>query len=301
MPKLTAIVNTKNSAKYLDRCLQSLSFAHEIIVVDMESDDETKTIAHKHHATIIGIPQASYVEMVRNDSIKLATNPWILLVDPDEVISPTLQEKILATIFNQDSSIVAYQIARKNFIFGKWIQHSGWWPDYQIRLFRKGKVRWSGVIHQKPEVDGTLATLLPETEFAIDHDNYRSLDEYFEKMLRYTQAEVDQPAAKKTSKFYSNDLLKVFFDDFFRRYYQKNGDQDGLHGTTLALLQSFYQITAKLRAWERQQFPQSNSPLSPDVVDQIMRDWKFWQASNKVQHSTGWRRFYWLVRKYFRV
>ncbi len=301
MIKLTAIVNTKNSAKYLESCLQSLSFANEIIVVDMESKDETKAIAHKYHATIISIPQATYVELVRNDSIKLATNPWILLVDPDEVISPKLQEKILATISNQDSSIVAYQIARKNLIFAKWIQHSGWWPDYQIRLFKKGKVKWSGVIHQKPDLDGAVATLLPETEYAIDHDNYQSIDEYFEKMLRYTLAEVDQPAAKKPSKFTSNDLLKAFFDDFFRRYYQNNGDQDGLHGTTLALLQSFYQVTTKLRAWEKQQFPQSNSSLSTAVVDQIMSDWKYWQASSKAQRATGWRRFYWLLRKYLRV
>ncbi len=300
MSQITAIVTTHNAAKTLSDCLKSLSFVDEIIVLDMESTDETRGIARKFHTKVISIPPAEYVELVRNTSVKEGTKPWILLVDPDETIPDQLQQKLLSLVDDTHAQISAYKIARKNLVFGTWIQHSGWWPDYQIRFFKRGTVSWSGVIHEQPSVNGAVGVIDASSELAIEHTNYSSLDEYFQRMMRYTQAEVGDKSSKSLTKINSDQLFLAFFNDFFRRYYQDEGYRDGLHGTSLALLQSLYQVTTALRIWEKQQFPYSANTVTDSTINQVISDWKYWQASKMSLQTKGLKKAFWLLRKKLR-
>jgi glycosyltransferase involved in cell wall biosynthesis len=300
MSQITAIVTTHNAAKTLSDCLKSLSFVDEIIVLDMESTDETRGIARKFHTKVISIPPAEYVELVRNTSVKEGTKPWILLVDPDETIPDQLQQKLLSLVDDTHAQISAYKIARKNLVFGTWIQHSGWWPDYQIRFFKRGAVSWSGVIHEQPSVNGAVGVIDASSELAIEHTNYSSLDEYFQRMMRYTQAEVGDKSSKSLTKINSDQLFLAFFNDFFRRYYQDEGYRDGLHGTSLALLQSLYQVTTALRIWEKQQFPYSANTVTDSTINQVISDWKYWQASKMSLQTKGLKKAFWLLRKKLR-
>ncbi|MBP9781470.1 glycosyltransferase family 2 protein [Candidatus Woesebacteria bacterium] len=300
MSQITAIVTTHNAAKTLPECLQSLSFVDEIIVIDMESTDETRAIARKFHTKVLSIPPAEYVELIRNSSITEGTKPWILLVDPDETIPQRLQQKLVSLIDDSRTQISAYKIARKNLVFGAWIKHSGWWPDYQVRFFKRGSVSWSGVIHEQPSVNGAVGVIDASSELAIEHTNYSSLDEYFQRMMRYTQAEAGNKSEKSFSNITSDQLFVAFFSDFFRRYYQDEGFRDGLHGTSLALLQSLYQVTTALRVWEKQQFPYSDTAITDSTIDQVISDWKYWQASKMSLQTSGLKKAYWLLKKKLR-
>lgn len=300
MSQITAIVTTHNAAKTLADCLKSLSFVDEIIVLDMESTDETRGIARKFHTKVISIPPAEYVELVRNISVKEGTKPWILLVDPDEKIPDQLQQKLLSLVDDTHAQVSAYKIARKNLVFGTWIQHSGWWPDYQIRFFKRDTVSWSGVIHEQPSVNGAVGVIDASSELAIEHFNYSTLDEYFQRMLRYTKAEVGDKSSKSLTKINSDQLFLAFFNDFFRRYYQDEGYRDGLHGTSLALLQSLYQVTTTLRIWEKQQFPYSANTVTDSTINQVISDWKYWQASKMSLQTKGLMKAFWLLRKKLR-
>lgn len=300
MSQITAIVTTHNAAKTLPECLQSLSFVDEIIVIDMESTDETRAIARKFHTKVLSIPPAEYVELIRNSSITEGTKPWILLVDPDETIPQRLQQKLVSLIDDSRTQISAYKIARKNLVFGAWIKHSGWWPDYQVRFFKRGSVSWSGVIHKQPSVNGAVGVIDASSELAIEHTNYSSLDEYFQRMMRYTQAEAGNKSEKSFSNITSDQLFVAFFSDFFRRYYQDEGFRDGLHGTSLALLQSLYQVTTALRVWEKQQFPYSDTAITDSTIDQVISDWKYWQASKMSLQTSGLKKAYWLLKKKLR-
>lgn len=301
MSQITAIVTTHNAANTLKECLQSLSFVDEIVVIDMESTDETRTIARKFHTKVISIPPAEYVELIRNSSVTEGTKPWILLVDPDETIPVLLQKKLVALVDNSRTEFSAYKIARKNLLFGTWIQHSGWWPDYQIRFFKRGSIKWSGIIHEQPSVNGAVGIIDASSELAIEHTNYSSLDEYFQRMMRYTRAEASSISSTSLTNINSDQLFVAFFSDFFRRFYQNEGFRDGLHGTTLAFLQSLYQITTVLRIWEKQEFPYAETTVSDSTIDQVISDWRYWQATSKSLQTRGVLKAYWLLRKKLRI
>ena len=168
--KLSVVITTKNAATTLERTLESVKFADEIVVVDMMSTDETVRIARKFTDNIFTTPDVGYVEPARNFSLSKARGEWILVVDADEVISETLRDYLLELLAT-DSDIASYSLARKNLIFGDWVQTAGWWPDYQPRLFRRGKVIWSDLLHSKPAIDGKSEKLPDKAELAIEHHN----------------------------------------------------------------------------------------------------------------------------------
>ena len=302
MSKISAVINTKNASEFLDRCLQSLNFVDEIIVADMNSQDKTCEIAKKYHAKCFNVPESNHVELVRNEAIVKATHPWVLVIDADECIPSALAAKLRSITAGMDSTASAFKIARKNIVFGAWIKHSGWWPDYQIRFFKKGAVSWSGQIHQQPSVTGSIQVLPATEDIAIEHNNYRTIDEFYTRMQRYTRSETEKiQSTPLDTPITSASLLTTFFHDFFSRYYQSEGYKDGLHGTSLALLQSFYQVTTQLRNWEKNNFAASASEISNKWIQQLLRDWQYWQTSKMANQSRGLVRMYWLLRKKLRI
>lgn len=286
MKRISVVINTLNEAKNLPRAIASVkNLADEVIVVDMESDDGTPNIAEKLDAHVFSHKRVGYVEPARNFAISKATGEWILILDADEEIGQELNKLIKRTIEKPKADY--YRIPRKNIIFGKWMKHSRWWPDYNIRLFKKGRVSWNEMIHSVPVTTGK-GTDLPEKEsLAIIHHHYDSIEQFIERMNRYTTTNAET-RVKEGYKFSWKDLIERPMQEFFSRYFFGLGYKDGVHGLALSLLQAFSELSVYLKIWQSEKFKDENVD-SKKVID-LMRDEEkelhFWQ-SDALLRETG--------------
>lgn len=262
MGKISAVINTFNEEKNIEPLLKNIGFVDEIIVCDMHSDDKTVEIAKAMGAKIYIHERMGFVEPARNFAISKASNEWILLLDADERLTDELIKKIKLT--TESTSIDYLQIPRKNIIFNKWMQAAMWWPDYHIRLFKKDFVKWDEKIHSKPEARGHEEVLEAEEENAIIHYNYQGLDDYLEKLLRYTKIQSEQQV-RSGYKFEWTDLLRKPLSEFLSRFFASKGYEDGLHGLSLSLLQAFSEFILILRVWEKEGFNKKDLELK--VID----------------------------------
>lgn len=250
MNKLSVVINTLNEEKDLPKAIASIKkIADEIVVIDMESSDGTVKIAKSLGAKVFTHKKLLYVEPARNFGISKATGEWVLILDVDEVVPPSLAKKIREII--KSSSADYYRIPRKNIIFGKWMEHTRWWPDYNIRLFKKGFVVWSEEIHKVPVTTGIGADLADKESLAILHANYKDIDDYLEKMLRYTKVQSEEVIASGY-QFIWSDIVKKPLGEFLSRYFVGQGYKDGLHGLILSLLQSFSELILYVRIWAKE-------------------------------------------------
>ncbi len=262
--KISVVINTLNEEKNITRAISSVKkFADEIVVVDMESSDKTCEIAKSLGAKVYTHKKTGYVEPARNFAIEKAGNPWVLILDADEEIPPKLVENITKILKQPKADY--YRIPRKNIIFGKWIKHSRWWPDMNIRLFKKGFVSWNEVIHTVPMTQGVGGEVEAKEELAIIHHNYDSIEDYINRMNRYS-TEHAKLKILDGYKFNWKDLVIKPMAEFFSRYFYGEGYKDGIHGLALSLLQAFSELTVYLKIWQKSKFA-GEDPGLEKVVD----------------------------------
>lgn len=260
MSKISVVINTYNEEVNLPKALASVkSLADEIIVVDTKSEDKTVEIAEKAGAKVYEYKKVGYVEPVRNYAISRASGDWILILDADEEIRPRLRKRLKNIAAKPKADY--YRLPRKNMIFGKWMKHTLWWPDYQIRFFKKGKVSWSEVIHSVPMTTGKGIDLSPREDFSIFHQNYVDLEQYLERMNRYTTIQASG-LINSDYKFIWKDLVKKPLTEFTRRYLEGQGYKDGLHGLALSLLQAFSEVVLYLKVWQKEKFLEQTISLN---------------------------------------
>jgi (heptosyl)LPS beta-1,4-glucosyltransferase len=249
-PQISAVINVRNEADKLKKCLLSLkNFADEIIIVDMESTDESVQIAKEYNAKIFSYRPMKYVEPARNYALSKATGKWIILLDPDEYLPKTLKAELKKIIQRHDIDFV--RVPRKNIILGKWFRHSNWWPDYIIRFFKKGSVTWKKEIHSQPETKGNGITLLDTENMAIRHLNYDSVYEFVIRALRYSSIQAEELEKNETKLKMSDFILKPV-QEFNSRFFKAQGYKDGIHGLVFSLLQAFAIFLIYSRLWEKQ-------------------------------------------------
>lgn len=275
MGKISAVINTRNEEKNIERCLKSVKWADEIIVVDMYSTDKTVEKAKKFGAKIFKHKLTNYVEPARNFAISKATGDWILVLDADEEITPMLA-KTLKQLAKNPEGVSFFRIPRKNIIFGKWIQHSHWWPDYNIRFFQNGKVKWSEKIHSVPLTQGEGKDLEIKEENAIVHHHYQSISQYLERINRYTDIQAKE-LLESNYQFSWQDLLKKPTNEFLSRFFAAEGYKDGLHGLVLAGLQAFSEFILYLKIWEKGNF-QKEDVKDLKIFEKIVNDLLWWQT-----------------------
>ncbi len=252
---VTAVIVVKNNPEHILKTLESVrSLAREILIGDIGIDttllEKLRKIENVKIVTIT--KRVPYVELIREELHAQAKGEYILVLDPDEIVPPSL-----ATLL--ESSVGKYdyvKVPRKNIIFGKWIEHSRWWPDYQVRFFKKGAVVWPTVIHAQPKAEGSELLIDPKEENALVHYNYKDLDEYLSKAPRYAKAEAaetlrsaqsDTGAQVDTSFTY---FSKKALSEFIGRYFADDGYKDGMHGFVLAFLQMMYYFLVYFYVWE---------------------------------------------------
>lgn len=283
--KISVVINTLNEEKNLPLSIASVKgFADEIVVIDMESTDKTVEVAKKLGAKVFLHKKMGYVEPARNFAISKALNSWVLVLDADEEVTQGLSLQIQKIL--KEPKADYYRIPRKNIIFGKWLKHSRWWPDYNIRLFKKGSVSWNEVIHAVPMTQGIGGDLEANEEAAILHHNYDTVEQYIERMNRYTS----QHATLRVSegyKFSWKDVIIKPSNEFFSRYFFGEGYKDGLHGLALSFLQAFSELVMYLKIWQKEKFVEKD--LNINEVNLLMRDEEkelhYWQGDSQFKES----------------
>jgi glycosyltransferase involved in cell wall biosynthesis len=292
---LSVIINTKNAAKTIETTLKSVKFADEIVIVDMHSTDETVKVALKYTKKVFTFDDVGYVEPARNFAINKATGDWLLIVDADEEL-PTQLKPLIMEILQGQSNVDCYYLPRKNMIFGTWVRKTGWWPDYQLRLFRRGHVEWSDEIHSIPITTGRVAELPAEKKLALVHQNYQTIEQFIDRLNRYTTFEAAEKTRKTTNPA---EVMESFNDELFRRLFAQQGIDEGMHGIGLSLLQTFYQVAVQLKIWQKNGFP-AIADHQPEVIANfrsLQKGLNYWIADWQVQHSSGFKRIYWQLRR----
>lgn len=285
MAKISVIINTLNEERNLPRLLASLrGFSDDVVIIDMNSDDNTQKIAKGFGARVFTHKRTGYVEPARNFAITKAKNEWILILDADEVLTSTLSKKLLQIVGSPSADY--YRLPRKNIIFGTWIKHSKWWPDYNIRFFKKGKVSWSEVIHAVPMTQGTGIDLAPKEDYAILHYNYATVEDYLSRMNRYTSIQ-SQFLADSGHKFIWKDLISKPATEFIGRYLVGEGYKDGVHGLSLAFLQAFSELVLYLKVWQSEKFlPQSVTfPEARRELEKTKKEFDWWMYETEIKNQ----------------
>jgi|SRR3989344_736010 len=250
MGKLTVVVSAFNEERKIEACLKSVEFSDEIILVDGSSTDRTVEIAKKFKTKIYKRENNPMLNINKNFGFTKAKGDWILSLDADERVSEDLKKEILEILKNEENKIDGYYIPRRNFIFGKWVKHTGWYPDHQLRLFRNGKGKFEEKhIHEMITTDGKTEYLKKD----ILHFNYESVSQFLKKTEVYTQNEAEQ-LLLSGYVFNWQDCIGMPFKEFLSRFFARQGYKDGLHGLILSLLMASYHLIVFARVWEKAKF-----------------------------------------------
>lgn len=251
MIPVSVVTVAKDEERNISDALESVKDFEDIVVVDAFSTDSTVEICKRYPVRIFQQEWQGYARQ-KQRAIDYANKQWVLLLDADERVSPELKQEISVIVSNQNPNHGFY-IPRKNFFLGKWIKHSGWWPDYTIRLFRKDSAYIEErEVHEKVVVKGQTGYL----KNPLEHYTYRSISEYIKKMDNYSTLAAREilsknPQPSMTSLFLRMTIRPIF--TFFRMFILKQGFRDGIHGFILAMLYSFYTFLKYLKAWEMRQ------------------------------------------------
>ncbi len=269
MNNISVVIVAKGSPKHLGECIESVvAHASEVAVLDIGLepaargllDGFEKVTVHKIEKPV------PYVELIREESKGYAKNEYVLFLDPDEVLPAELITRLKEEIGRADY----VSIPRKNLIFGKWMKHTRWYPDYQIRFFKKNAVRWSKLIHSQPEVNGRELRLEATEKYSIVHYNYESVDEYLEKMCRYAKAEAANFLEQK-QEFGLPQAFSKGISEFVSRYFAGDGYKDGMHGFVLSVLQMFYYFLVFVYYWEMKKYPEEDISRSSSQIRGFFR------------------------------
>ncbi len=245
--KLSVTIITLNEEANIRRTLESVQWADEIIVLDSGSIDRTVSICREFTGKVFHQDWLGYGKQ-KNAAIDKATGDWVLSLDADEPVEPELGAEI-RTIISLPGPDDGFRIPRKTYFLGKWIKHGGWYPDYNLRLFRKGKGRFEErVVHEAIRIEGSIG----HTRHAIMHFAYPDLDSYLSAINKYSSLAVDVMAAKGISPAKTTWLNIVFRPviTFLLKYVFRLGFLDGKHGLILNLFHASYVFTKYAKAWE---------------------------------------------------
>jgi glycosyltransferase involved in cell wall biosynthesis len=231
--EVTAIILTRNEAEHIEACIDSLAWTDRILVFDSFSDDETVEIAAARGVEMAQSTFENYAQQ-RNAALAAIKTDWVFFVDADERGTPALAAEVGRV--TRERSEAGWYVPRHNYIFGRLTLGAGWYPDYQLRLFRHGKVHYERPVHEVAAVDGGIGYL----ENPLLHFNYRDRAQFHEKQRRYTVYDVHLlRQAGVRPRFYTP--LTQFVRHFWWRYVTLAGRRDGLHGLRLSLYMAYYE------------------------------------------------------------
>ena len=242
---LSVILITKNEEANLKDCLESISFADEIIVVDSQSSDKTQEIAQSFGAKLEITPDWPGFGPQKNRALNLATKNWVLSIDADERVTPELKQEILATMASPNAAD-CYAIPRSSWYCGRFMKHSGWYPDYVDRLFKRGSAKFSDhLVHERLLPNGSIGKL--NNHFL--HYSYRNFSQVLKKVDVYSSAAAQQAFNQGKEGGLGKALVHGFWA-FFRTYVLRRGFLDGQYGLALAISNAATSYYKYLKLWQ---------------------------------------------------
>jgi len=244
MPRLSVTVITLDEAHRLRRCLESVAWADELVVVDAESRDKTVQVAREFTDRVIVRPWAGFADQ-KNFALAQAAGRWVLSLDADEEAAPELRDEIMALVAGAGSHD-AYAVRRRNVFLDRWIRHGGLYPDWQVRLFRRGRARFADrLVHESVSVDGTVGRLAGH----LVHRSYESVSDFVERANRYSSLAARQ-MIRDGRRVGAGELVLRPLGRFLSMYLLKGGIRDGRRGLLLATLYAYYVFMRSAKAWE---------------------------------------------------
>jgi glycosyltransferase involved in cell wall biosynthesis len=247
--RLSVTVVAWNEEERLRACLDSVAWADEIVVVDAESTDKTAGVAREFTDRVWVRPWPGFA-VQKNFALEQATGEWILSLDADERVTPELAARIRRILAAPDTAS-GYSIPRKNLFWGAWVRHGGLYPDYQLRLFRRGAGRFvEDAVHESVTVDGRVEALAEP----LLHQSYRDLEDFVRRSNRYSTLAA-QDWVRRGRPVSVAALVMKPLARFVSMYIVKRGFLDGWRGLVLAVLYAEYVFLRMAKAWEARRAP----------------------------------------------
>lgn len=245
--KISACVTTFNEERNIERCLGSLRWCDEIVVVDSFSSDRTVALCRNFTDRVYQHEWLGYIGQ-KNLIRKMAQHPWILFVDADEEVSPDLKDEILRELDVNNGTVAGYRFPRMVNYIGRWIRHGEWYPDIKLRLFLKDRGRSGGQEpHDQVFVNGPVKTLKGH----LWHYTYDDLHDHLETMNRFSSITA-QEKFRTGSRFSWVDFLFRPPFRFLKAYVLRRGFLDGRRGFLIALVAAFGVCMKYAKLWELQ-------------------------------------------------
>lgn len=246
MNKVSAVIICTNEESNIADCIKSILWADEIVVIDGGSEDKTLDIAKKYTDKIF-VNEWKGFAVQRNFSLTKVNYDWVFSLDADERCSKELEAEIKEILTNENINYNGYKIPRKNFFLNKWIKHSGWYPGYQLRLFKKDCADVSDrLVHEKFIVKGNVGILKND----ILHYTVKSISEFMNKVNKFSSLSAKEKVNRK--KVTLLDLIIRPPLSFIREYIFRKGFLDGVHGLMVALFNSITNMLTFMKIWELQ-------------------------------------------------
>jgi len=248
MIPVSVVIVTHNEERNIEDALRSAVDFQEIIVVDSFSSDGTTALCRKYTDKIFQHEWQGFARQ-KQMAVDHASCDWVFILDADERITPALQKEISRAAadptLHTPHGYDGFLVPRKNYFLGKWIRHSGWWPDYTLRLFRKSAGRLEDrAVHEKVVLQGKTGRL----DSPFEHYTYPSISDFLRKMDRYSDLAALEIRKNRRPGIASLILRPLFTS--FKMYVLKLGFLDGMHGLLLAGLYGYYTFLKYARAWE---------------------------------------------------
>jgi len=235
-----AVVLTRNEAGNLPDCLRSLFWADALLVFDSGSDDGTQDAARRLGARVAEHVFVNFADQ-RTAALEAAQGDWVFFVDADERCTPELAAEIRRSVAG---SQVGWWVPRDNYLFGRLTRYAGWYPDYQLRLLRRGSARYDAArpVHETVILDGEAGWL----QHSLVHYNYSSVGQFLRKQERYSSLEARALEAQGTPRRWRAVVSRPV-REFYRRYVELQGYRMGGHGLLLSALTAYYSGQAYAR------------------------------------------------------
>ena len=241
-PRLAILILTYNEEKNIGPCMDSAAFADEIIIIDSGSTDQTAAIVAEKGGKIVVHPMTDGFAAQRNFALTQTQAEWVFFLDADERLAPEVEEEVKSIVDKGEA--FAYEILRKNRVFGQPVFYGGHAPDWSLRFYPRAAIRWEGIVHEAAKVTLPVKRL----QACMFHHTYQDWERYFFKFNQYTTL-LAQKMREERKKVRFSDLLLRPVAGFFKFYILKAGWRDGRMGLVLALLHFFYTMTKYLKVY----------------------------------------------------
>jgi glycosyltransferase involved in cell wall biosynthesis len=242
---VSAIVVCYNEEDRIEDCLESLRWCDEIVVVDSFSTDRTPEICRRYTERFIQRAWTGYRDQ-KAYAHSQATKDWVLLVDSDERVTAELQQEIISAVTRQDDFYAGFALPRLVYYLGRWWRRGGWYPDYDVRLFRRDRATWGGTEpHEKIIVEGRVRRL----ENPLHHFSYRNIEDHIQRINRFTSIS-SRELKRQGGRWRLSDALLRPAVRFLRSYFVKRGFMEGFAGFYVALSAAVYVFLKYAKLWE---------------------------------------------------